>query len=149
MCEPREERYLGLAIYRLSKRIREEMQRADARDQIPQEIAKCGWMIGLIARNEGDIYQKDLESMIPLAKSTITGIVQTLERGGLLRRIPVERDARLKKVVLTQKGQDFQKRSADRFRKLEDQLRAGISPEDLDCFSRVIDQMSENFEVKL
>lgn len=149
MCDPREEQHLGLAIYRLSKQIRDEMQRADARDQIPQEIAKCGWMIGLIARSEEDIYQKDLESMIPLAKSTITGMVQTLERAGLLQRISVERDARLKKIVLTERGQAFQRRSLEHFRRLESKLRAGISPEDIECFARVIEKMNENFEVNL
>ncbi len=51
------------------------------RSRFPRRLLR-GWMIGLIASERGDIYQKDLESMIPLAKSTITGIVQTLEMGG-------------------------------------------------------------------
>lgn len=146
MCKREEESWLGLSVYRLAKRIREELKRANREDGIPEELAKCGWLLSLIAGRKGDVYQKDLETMTPLAKSTITGMVQTLEGAGLLQRVSVERDARLKKMILTEKGQDFQKRSDEHFLKLERRLKGQIKQSDLDCFIRVLRQMNRNFE---
>ena len=39
-----------------------------------------------------------------MARSTVTGVVKLMERKGLIRRESVSSDARLKKLVLTEKG---------------------------------------------
>ena len=38
-----------------------------------------------------------------MARSTVTGVVKLMERKGLIRRESVSSDARLKKLVLTEK----------------------------------------------
>ena len=52
---------------------------------------------------ERDIYQKDVEKAFQIRRSTATGILQCLEKEGYIYRETVERDARLKKIIPTEK----------------------------------------------
>ncbi len=47
----------------------------------------------------------ELGSMLGLAKSSLTGLVDRTERNGLVRREPDERDTRAVRVALTPKGE--------------------------------------------
>ena len=53
---------------------------------------------------QGDVYQKDIESFFKLRRSTVSSQLDTLEKKGLIQRVPVSHDARLKKLVLTEEG---------------------------------------------
>lgn len=53
---------------------------------------------------DGPVFQRDLESAFRLSRSTATGILQLLERNGIIRRESVESDARLKSLVPTQRA---------------------------------------------
>ena len=50
---------------------------------------------------EAPVFQRDIEQVFSLSRSTATGILQQLEEKGLLRRESVESDARLKSLVPT------------------------------------------------
>lgn len=64
-----------------------------------------GWIIGyLIMNKDRDIYQKDIESEFAISRSTVTNILKLMEKKGYITRASVASDARLKKIVLTDKG---------------------------------------------
>ena len=68
-----------------------------------------GWIIGYLYRHsEEAVFQKDLEAEFQMARSTASGILQAMEKKGLITREPIPRDARLKRLVLTEKGMEFQ-----------------------------------------
>ena len=52
-----------------------------------------------------DIYQKDVEAEFQIRRSTATGILQLLEKNGFILRKAEDRDARLKKIVPTEKAE--------------------------------------------
>ena len=59
------------------------------------------WIIRfLYEHSEEDIYQRDIEAEFSIARSTATGILKLMEKRGYIRRVSVERDARLKKLEL-------------------------------------------------
>lgn len=58
----------------------------------------------IIHENQGDIFQKDLENVFQMRRSTATGILQLMEQHGIIRREPVEHDGRLKRLVLTEQA---------------------------------------------
>lgn len=93
-----------------------------------------------------DLFQKDLEEEFNLRRSTATGILQLMERGGLLYRESVDYDARLKKIVVTQKGKERKAQVEESIRTLEERLQRGICEADLAVFFRVMEQMSKNLE---
>lgn len=95
---------------------------------------------------ETEVFQRDLEEEFNLRRSTATGILQLMEKNGLLYRESVAYDARLKKIVITEKGMRMREQVVENFRVLEERLQCGISPEDLAVFFRVMERMSKNLE---
>lgn len=64
-----------------------------------------GWIIGYLTHNDDkDVYQKDIESEFAISRSTVTNILKLMEKKGYITRASVASDARLKKIVLTDKG---------------------------------------------
>ena len=91
-----------------------------------------------------DIYQRDIEDVFEIRRSTATGILQLLERDGYIERVSVPTDARLKKIVLTAKAQELQTkviREADRVEKL---LKNGLSEEEVNIYIRLSDRICNN-----
>lgn len=106
-----------------------------------------GWIIGYLFRHSGtDVFQKDLEAEFHIARSTASEILQLMEKKGLITREPIPRDARLKRLVLTEKATAFQMEIIDNFDRLDLLLRDGISQEKLDTFFEVVEQVKINIE---
>ena len=53
---------------------------------------------------EGPVFQRDIERVFGLSRSTATGILQLMEKNGIIRRESVARDARLKSLVPTERA---------------------------------------------
>ena len=93
---------------------------------------------------EGQVFQRDVEQAFTLRRSTATGILQLLERNGLIRRESVPCDARLKSLVPTEKAGAIHAQMRDCIRETEALLVRGVDPGELQVFLRVAEQMSEN-----
>ena len=60
-----------------------------------------GMLLGFIIEEEGDVFQKDIEEMFSLRRSTVSGVLSAMEGSGLIVRERVEYDARLRKICAT------------------------------------------------
>lgn len=68
-------------------------------------------IIHYLCQHIGDpIYQKDLEDFFHIRRSTITGILQNLEKNGYIKRISVLEDKRLKQIIITRMGMMLDKK---------------------------------------
>lgn len=105
------------------------------------------WIIGYLYEHQNEsIFQKDIEAQFHIARSTATGILQIMEKNGLLHREPMASDARLKRLLLTQKGISHQLNVIRNLQILEERLKQQIDPKDLDIFFQVLCQMQHNME---
>ena len=95
------------------------------------------------------IYQKDVESAFGLSRSTATGILQMMEKSGLIRRESVERDARLKRLVPTEKAACLDAKMKENFIQMERSLAQGIPDDRLDIVQETLKTMSENLDGQL
>ena len=57
----------------------------------------------MIHRDE-PVFQRDIEREFSITRSTVTNILQLMERKGYIQRLSVPQDARLKQLVLTEEG---------------------------------------------
>ena len=104
-----------------------------------------GWIIRYLYENrERDIFQKDIEQKFSVGRSTVTNLLQLMEKKGFVRRESVKQDARLKKVILTEKGIASQESFEDIVEHIEEELSEGISEEELHIFYKVLDQINQN-----
>ena len=59
-------------------------------------------IIMFLARNrDKEIYQHTIEEKFCISRSTTSRVLALMEKRGLIERVPVEHDARCKKIVLT------------------------------------------------
>lgn len=65
-----------------------------------------GWIMRCIDNNrDRDIYQRDLESEFGISRSSVTNILNLMEKKGYIERVSLKSDARLKKLILTENGE--------------------------------------------
>lgn len=82
------------------------------------------------SRSGEKVFQKELEKEFQIRKSSITSVMQMMERKGLVRRIAVPGDARQKELVLTEKGIMVQETVIKRLDALEKMVNEVMSPEE-------------------
>lgn len=135
----------GLVIGMVSNQIKRQLDSMVFNDTL---TGMQGRFLHYILANstDRDLFQRDLEEEFNLRRSTATGILQLMEKGGLLYRENVDYDARLKRIVVTQKGERQKARVEESIRILENRLQRGISDADLEVFFRVMEQVSKNLE---
>ena len=95
---------------------------------------------------ERNVFQKDLEQKFDIRKSTVTGILNTMERDGLLLRETVPYDARLRKMILTDKALQAKKNSEQVIDTVENQLSKGLTEEEIATFLAILEKISKNAE---
>ena len=112
--------------------------------------AHCGTMmqkmfLGYLDAHKGQpVFQKDLEAAFHIRRSTATGILQIMERDVLLRREPVEQDARLKRLVLTSPAYEQLAQMQQDIIQLEAKATAGLSPEEQNTLFTLLSRIIQN-----
>lgn len=90
-----------------------------------------GMILGyLFYEKERDVYQRDIETDFKITRSTVTNILQLMEKKGYVRREVVSHDARLKRLHLTERGEEAYGRIHSSILQVESELQAGISPQE-------------------
>ena len=78
-----------------------EAARAEGVDEV---TIMHGQILGYLyrcSRAETPVYQRDLEETFHITRSSVTGVVQLMERKGYIQRRSVQGDGRLKELFLT------------------------------------------------
>ena len=109
-----------------------------------------GWIIAYLYENgrNKNIYQKDIETFFKIRRSTVTGILKLMEKNGLLTRESVPSDARLKKLILTDKAVKTYERFKICAKETDELATKGISKEKLAEFYETANQMIDNLSCK-
>lgn len=91
-----------------------------------------------------DLYQKDLEKEFKVRRSTASENLRLLEKKGYLYRECAKEDARLKKIIPTERAVCLRGQLLKSIERTEERIRQGIPEEDLKVFFRVLKQISAN-----
>ncbi len=95
---------------------------------------------------DGPVFQRDIENVFGLSRSTATGILQLLERNGIIRRESVSSDARLKSLVPTKRAVELDAQVYACLRETDRMLTRGISNGQLQLFKETAAQMLRNLD---
>ena len=137
---------IGLTFRILSNKISRKIDYEIAKDFSREITGQQSRVIGFIRHKSktSDVFQKDVEDEFDTRRSTATGILQLMEKNGLLTREPVSNDARLKKIVLTEKALALHDQIILKIDRLEDQLKNGLTEEEFRTFFEIADKISKN-----
>ena len=105
---------------------------------------QCGTLHYLRAHEGKDVFQKDLEAAFSISGATATNILKVMEKDGLINRIPMEKDARLKKLEMTEKGIQYDDAARANVVRLEEGMKKGFTEEELSIFREYLDRMTQN-----
>lgn len=140
-------RKLGFEIGRTSRLIKRVLDNNSQKEYIDKLTGTHGWALGYLHRNrDRDIFQKDFEKEFDIRRSTASHILSLMEENGMITRESVPYDARLKKIVLTEKAMNIQEEVMQFFDKLEQEFEKNITKEELEIFYSVLDKINDNIE---
>ncbi len=144
-----EHKYIGVEISKTSNMLKRSCKKSDVVRRVDDVTGKNGWIIGFLAENQDrEIFQKDIEQYFSIRRSTVSGIIQLMEKKGFIIRESVDYDARLKKLVLTDRAKELH---ANMMKDLEDneiKLKQNISEEELATFFSVLEKIRSNIETE-
>ncbi|NLX75570.1 MAG: winged helix-turn-helix transcriptional regulator [Synergistaceae bacterium] len=100
-----------------------------------------------INKEEGPVYQKDIEEHLHIRRSTATEMLNVLERDGYIVRSRALHDGRLKEIRITPLTLAVIDEMDQYLDKLEDILRENIKKKDLDVFFEVLDKIKRNIDL--
>lgn len=141
------EKNIGFEIKTLSNLIRQDIERTAAVRKSGHDNGVRGWAIDYFYFNrDKDIFQKDFEEKFQIRRSTASNILKLMEENGYIKRVSVEHDARLKKIILTEKAVNVHNIIAEDIARREKQMREGISDEELEVFFSVTERLKKNLE---
>lgn len=99
-----------------------------------------------IVEHEDSVYQRDLEKVLSLRRATVSGVLQTMEKHELIKRIPDENDARSKKIIIHPKTKELFLNRRKEMTTIEKIVTKDISKEELVEFTNILNKMKMNIE---
>lgn len=103
-----------------------------------------GEVLLIITHASSDVYQRDIEQKLCIRRSTATQLLSTMERKGLITRENVEQDARLKKLVVTDKSRALLDMMHKTAKEVGKKLIDGINANELQQFLEILHKMQDN-----
>ena len=145
MCE---RYYINTELRILSRNINNYFINYGNRKKLDKMTGSGGWIISYIAENYNrDVFQRDLEKEFDITRSTASKNVDLLVENGFIEREAVDYDARLKKLVLTEKAREVFKIMRSDRAVLEDQMLKGFSEEEKKQLRVFLKRLSSNLEI--
>lgn len=100
-------------------------------------------VLGFLMRHaeDGGALQRDLEEALGVRRSSVTAILQTMEKAGIIARDGVDGDGRKKRIAVTDKGKRLDGELRAFMDSLEDELAQIYTPQELDTLTVLTDKM--------
>lgn len=144
-CNPDDS--IGGRLHLLTRLMHRRMEAFRLENGVDCASAPQGWLMHyLYDHRDADIFQRDIEHRFHLRRSSVTGMLQNMEKGGLIVREAVESDARLKRIRLTERGAAQHEAIVRGIEQNERDLTAGFTPEEIETLRSMLDRMRENMQ---
>ncbi len=118
---------------------------------IDQETYKYGLTVEqgrtilyLHAHKDESIHLTDLENVFHLRKSSLTSLINNLEKNGYVNRVLSKSDLRLKRIELTELGEEKVQLLLQSFKDGENKVREGLSEDESSILLDLLNKVSNN-----
>lgn len=102
-------------------------------------------VLGLVAKKDG-LSQRELAKILNIKPPTVNVSVQRLEKAGFLYKKPDEKDQRVTRIYLTEKGKETKAKVLERIHKNEAVMLEGFSEAEQCLLRRFLEQILANIE---
>lgn len=137
----------GGRLHVLTRLMHRRMEAARAEFGMDCKSAPQGWLIHyLYDHRDENVCQRDIERAFHIRRSSVTGMLQNMEKTGLITREAVEGDARLKCIRLTERAIRQHEIIMRGIERNERDLTAGFTPEEIETLHHLLDRMRQNLQ---
>ena len=109
-----------------------------------QDVGQPKVMMVLSKVNEEGVNQRALAEAVHVSPSTLSASLKSLEANGYITRHADASDGRAKRICITQKGRDSVERVGAAFQRVDEQLYAGFSPDEVEHIKDAYRRMLRN-----
>ncbi len=138
---------VGRKIEMLSRQIRRKVDESISSQDLTAKQAMILLVIYDLSKVK-DVYAKDIEDAFDMRRATVTGILQLMEKNGIIVREENNVDGRLKRIRLTQKAINLRLKMKKNIQKVESNLLSDLSKEEIETFLKIMEKMSHNLCTK-
>ena len=100
----------------------------------------------LYEKQEDTVYQKDLQEFFHISKAAISEGIQSMEKKGLIQRIPSKIDARKNKIELTEMGKESLMEMERIKEEANKEILKEFKEEEMESFIKTIHKLKEIIE---
>ena len=141
------DRAIGFEINCMKKRIGRHLDLTLSAAGFDEVTILHGWMLSYISDHEEEnLCQKDFEKRFQMAKSTVTGILQLMEKKGYITRVPSPKDGRQKTIRLTDRGREVHEQTVQVIDRMHREMEEGITEEERSVLKNVMEKLNRNME---
>ena len=138
---------IGLHINKLSRIISRKVDAAVLNAIDDNITVSQAYVIDFITDNtDRNIFQKDLELEFGLKRSSVSLMLNNMEKSDLIKRVPVPEDARLKKIVLTEKAVEISKKISVAIDAVEGRIAESLSEDEVHLFLNMLNKIRTDIE---
>ncbi len=138
---------LGLYISKLSRLISRKTDSAVMSAIDDNLTVSQAYVIDFITNTDKeDVFQKDLENEFYLKRSSVSLMLNNMEKNDLIKRVPVAGDARLKKIILTEKSIEISKKISEAIGSIENELIKNMEEDEIKSFLTLLDKIGNNIK---
>ena len=138
-------RHIGRNIREVLNMFRRNIEYAANESGITVVQGRLLHYINVTGKNK-EVYQKDIETEFNIRRSSASEMLQKLENKGLIVRLADPKDKRVKKIILTNRGEKLENTVFSQVCNYEKELVKDIPEENIDIFLEVLDSIKNNLE---
>lgn len=112
----------------------------------PRSQLQGGILGYLFHHRDGPVYQRDIEKEFQVSRATATNTLQVMERDGLIVRRAQDRDARLKRIQMTEETYQNHRQIEAHMDMMDRRMLGGLTDEEVKQLRRLLGVLQRNLE---
>ena len=140
---PPDDRLIYL-LFTAQQKLRTYLKKMMTKENVRVTTAQAG-ILFLLKQKDGRT-MSELSQLLSIDNSTITGLVDRLEKTGLVRRDASPHDRRASHVFINPQGIEEVDKAKKVIRMVNQEIKNGFSAEELDSFNRILKSFFHKFD---
>jgi DNA-binding MarR family transcriptional regulator len=145
MVRAKDDRLIFL-VFTAQQKLKNYIKNQLVKEDVKITIAQTG-ILALLKQNDGRT-MTELSQILSIDNSTITGIVDRLEKAGFVKRNADPNDRRVSQIYITPEGIDEINKAIGILKRVNEEVKSGFFPEEIEAFKNVLASFSEKFNYK-
>ena len=130
-------------VFMAQQKLRTYLKDALAMEGVRVTPAQAGILFLLKKINEQSM--TELSQFLSIDNSTITGLVDRLEKPGFVSRNASTSDRRMFRIFITPQGIEESNKAKTIIKRVNEEIKSGFSREDIEIFKRILNSFLEKF----